>query len=257
MDIYRSFPHPSLFRRSGRDPPLCVLQKFRGESFVIKNFVNRCHVAFKFALSDFAEQRPPSPRVIWHGGCVHEFLNTQVIVASDKDGDQVVMSLKTYLIEQNNNVGVVHKNEDPVYRKLGDFTTNQKPMWTNQAKVWRRDIVITAITLLEFHNVDEPLTELLQNFFERSPLLKMPFFYMPVKTYKRKSIHQNSWPSRPITALKSWFTTPPSIILSTLGKMFFRFDAWQDTKNTPLGDTPPPFIIMRVIIFRCVIIGGA
>ena len=204
---------------------------------MIENFVNKCHDTFKFTLSDFAEQRPPSRGVIWHGGCVHEFLNTHVIVAADKDGDQVVMSLKTYLMEQNNNMGVVHKNGDPVYRKLGDFTTDQELMWTDQAKVWRRDIAITAITLLESHNVDEPLTELLQNFFERSPPLKMPIFYMQVKTHKRKSIRENSWPSRPITALTSWFTTPPSIILSTLGKIFLRFDAWQDAKNTPLTDT--------------------
>ena len=58
-----------------------------------------------------------------------------------------------------------------------------------------------------------------------------------MKTHKRKSIRENSWPSRPITALTSWFTNLPSIILSTLGKKFLRFDAWQDPKNTPLTDT--------------------
>ena len=126
---------------------------------------------------------------------------------------------------------------NPVYRKLGDFTTHQEMMWTNQAKVWRRDHAITAITLLESHNVDEPLTESWQNFFERSPPSKMPIFYMQVKTHTRKSIHENSWPSSPITALTSCFTTPPSIILSTLGKFVLRFDASEDAKNTPLADT--------------------
>ena len=139
-DIYRSFPHPLLFRKSGREPPRCVLQKLGAKSFVIQNFVNECHDTFKFVLSDFAEQRPSSRCVIWHGGCVPEFLNIHVIVAADKDEDQVVMSVKTYLMEQNNNMGVVHKNGDPVYRKLGDFTTDQGSMWTDQAKVWGRDI---------------------------------------------------------------------------------------------------------------------
>ena len=58
-----------------------------------------------------------------------------------------------------------------------------------------------------------------------------------VKTGERKSIHHDSWPFRPMTALTSWFTTPPSIILSTLGKIFLRFFAWQDAKNTLLTDT--------------------
>ena len=31
----------------------------------------------------------------------------RLIVAADKEGDQVVRSLKTYLMEQNNNMGVV------------------------------------------------------------------------------------------------------------------------------------------------------
>ena len=160
----------------GRDPPPCVLQKLGAELFVIENFVNKCHDTFKSTLRNFAEQRPPSRGVIWHGGCVHEFLNTHAIVAADKDGDQVVMSLKTYVMEQNNNMGVVHKSGDPVCRKLQDFTTDHELIWTNQAKVWRRDVAITAITLLEFQNVDEPLTESLQNLFERSPPLKMPNF---------------------------------------------------------------------------------
>ena len=59
VDIYQSFPHPSLFRKSGRDPPPCVLQKLGAESFVIVNFVNKCHDTFKFTVSNFAEQRPP------------------------------------------------------------------------------------------------------------------------------------------------------------------------------------------------------
>ena len=128
VDIYRSFPHPSLFRKSGRDPPPCVLPKFGAESFVIQNFVNKCHDTFKFRLSDFAEQRPPSRGVIWHGGCVHDLLKTHIIVAADKDGAQIVMSLKTYLMEQNNNMGAVHKNGEPEYGKLGDFTTDQELM---------------------------------------------------------------------------------------------------------------------------------
>ena len=139
-------------------------------------FVNKCHQPFKFTLSNFAEQRLPSRGVVMHGGSVHEFLNTHAIVAADKDGDQVMMSLKTYLMEQNDNMGVVHKNGDPVCRKPGDFTPNQELMWTDQAKVWRREVAITAITLLNSHNVDKPLIELLQNFFERSLPSKMPIF---------------------------------------------------------------------------------
>ena len=108
VDIYRSFPHPP-----------CVLQKLGAESFVIKHFVNKCHDTFKFTLSDFAEQCPPSRGVIWHGECVHEFLNTHVIVAADKDGDQVVMYLKRYLMEQNNNMGVFHKTETRYTASLG------------------------------------------------------------------------------------------------------------------------------------------
>ena len=65
---------------------------------------------------------------------MQEFTNTHVTLAADKDDDQVVMSLKTYLMGRNNNMGVVHKNDDPVYHKLEDFTTDQELRWTDQAE---------------------------------------------------------------------------------------------------------------------------
>ena len=114
-----------------------------------------------------------------------------MIVATEEDDHQGVPSLKTYLTEQNNNMGVVHINGDPVYRKLGDSTTDKELMWTDQAKVRRREVAITALTLLKSHNVDEPLTELLQIFLERLPPLKMLAFYMQVKDHKGNSIHRN------------------------------------------------------------------
>ena len=95
-----------------RPTSLCAT-KLGAESFAIKNFVNKWNDAFKFKVSNFAEQRPLSRGVIWHGGCVQEFLNTNVIVAADKDRDQVVMSLKRYLMEQNNIMGVVQKKWRP------------------------------------------------------------------------------------------------------------------------------------------------
>ena len=94
-------------------------------------------------------------------------------------------------------------------------------MWIHQAKVWRPDIAVTAITLLELRNVDEPLTELFQNFFERSPPLNRQIFYMQGKAQKGKSIHQISWPSRAITAVSSWFTTPPLFFTEHIGENIF------------------------------------
>ena len=120
LDIYWSLPHPSLFWKNGRDPPPCVLQTLRCERFMTQSFINKCHATFKFTVSDFAEQCRPTRGVMWHGACVHASLNTPVIVAADKDGDPVVMSLDTYLMEQNNNMCVIHKNGDAVYRKLGE-----------------------------------------------------------------------------------------------------------------------------------------
>ena len=101
--------------------------------------------------------------------------------------------------------------------------------------MWRDDL--TCFLKNTLVNANPQLATIVGDFLGSFGSVKCPMFYLMVKTHKSLEVKNGHWPSRPITGLTNWCTTPPSTLLAIIGEMFLRLDAICDPLQCSLRDS--------------------
>ena len=135
------------------------------------------------------------------------------------------MLVQWYLFEVNRHLTCSTVNNPLVYADLAPHTDDNIDLWMSQARLWCRCI----FNYLEESSCDlsHKLRYLLDRSISHSPDLSFPKFYMLGKAHKCRAISwepHGGWVSRPIMALRSWFSTVHATLRTFMGLCFLKCD---------------------------------
>ena len=117
-NFFDTFPHKALLKASGVAPPKVVLDKLGAEGLFVTNKVCEFQDLCRFALSDIDTNDVPVRGVCWTPYKLEKYFAEHCVVACDKDGDHITMSLDAYCLEQKAHMVGLHTCGRPVYEKL-------------------------------------------------------------------------------------------------------------------------------------------
>ena len=238
FDLMSMYPYKFLHCKRGTHPSSKILEAIAPNDFAIQNAICCFKDVCFSTLSDWNEKSIPRSGVGWKSHLVEDYLQEVLVLKSDKDGGNVLMSVRAYLFEVNRHLSDSKVNGNLVYAKLAPHSDENVYLWLSQANQWRT--CIFEYLEANSHDLSEEERFFLDGFFSFSPPLSMLNFYMLVKTNKCSEISwdmHGGWASRPITALGSWYTSVPATLLTFVGLTFLKCDRMVHPLTSVLVDT--------------------
>ena len=137
FDLMSMYPYKFLHCKRGTHPSSKILEAIAPNDFAIQNAICCFKDVCFSTLSDWNEKSIPRSGVGWKSHLVEDYLQEVLVLKSDKDGGNVLMSVRAYLFEVNRHLSDSKVNGNLLYAKLAPHSDENVSLWLSQANQWR------------------------------------------------------------------------------------------------------------------------